>query len=130
MIFGVGIDNVDVKRIAKTLEQYGERFEQKIFTPEEIAYCRWTPERSAERYAARFAAKEAFAKAIGTGVRMGFRWKEVSVGKESTGRPILHLSGGMAERYGHLSCHISLSHTDEMAMAYIVLERLEMQNSK
>ncbi|MCE2504119.1 MAG: holo-ACP synthase [Chlorobi bacterium] len=122
MIVGVGVDNVDVKRIAKTLERYGERFEQKVFTPEEIIYCRWIPGRSAERYAARFAAKEAFAKAIGTGIRLGFRWREVYVGKEPSGRPVLHLSGGMAERYGHLICHISLSHTDNMAMAYVVLE--------
>ena len=122
MIKGIGVDNVDVRRIARTLQQYGERFEQKIFTPEEIVYCRWSPERTAERYAARFAAKEAFAKAIGTGVRLGFRWREVSVGKEKTGRPILYLSGGMAERYGHLRSHISLSHTDDMAIAMIVLE--------
>ena len=124
MIIGIGVDNVDVRRIAATLEQYGEQFEQKIFTPEEIVYCRWTPERSAERYAARFAAKEAFAKAIGTGIRMGFRWKEVSVGKEKTGRPVLHLSGRMAERYGHLRHHISLSHTDEMAIAKVILEEV------
>lgn len=122
MIAGIGVDNVDVRRIARTLEEYGEQFEQKIFTPEEIAYCRWRPERTAERYAARFAAKEAFAKAIGTGIRMGFRWREVSVKKERSGRPILTLSGRTAERHGHLKAHLSLSHTDEMAVAMVVLE--------
>ncbi len=125
MIRGIGVDNVDVGRIARTLEQYGERFERKIFTQEEIIYCRWTPERTAERYAARFAAKEAFAKAIGTGIRMGFRWKDVSVGKERSGRPVLLLSGGMAERYGDLRLHLSLSHTDETAVAMVVLEEME-----
>lgn len=123
MIYGIGVDNVDVRRIKGTLEEYGEQFERKIFTPEEIRYCRWTPERTAERYAARFATREAFAKAIGTGIRMGFRWREVSVVKERTGRPILRLTGGMEERYGHLRAHLSLSHTDDMAIAMVVLER-------
>ncbi len=118
MIAGIGVDNVDVRRIARTLEQYGEQFEKKIFTPQEI----WRPERTAERYAARFAAKEAFAKAIGTGIRMGFRWREVSVGKERSGRPFLLLSGRTAERYGMLKAHLSLSHTDDMAVAMVVLE--------
>ncbi len=122
MIVGIGVDNVDIQRIAATLEQYGEQFEKKIFTPEEIAYCRWTPSRTAERYAARFAAREAFAKAIGTGIRMGFRWQEVSVSKERSGRPLLRLSGRTAERYGHLHVHVSLSHTNEMAVAMVVLE--------
>lgn len=122
MIDGIGVDNVKVSRIALTLETYGERFERKIFTEEEIRYCRYTPRRSAERYAARFAAKEAFAKAIGTGVRMGFRWREVSVAKERSGRPRLHLEGEMLRRYGDLRLHISLSHTDEMAIAMVVLE--------
>lgn len=121
MIAGIGVDNVDIRRIAASLEQYGEQFENKIFTPEEIAYCRWTPSRTAERYAGRFAAREAFAKAIGTGIRMGFRWKEVSVAKERSGRPRLVLTGGMAERYGHLDIHLSLSHTDDMAIAMVVL---------
>ncbi len=124
MIEGIGVDNVDVRRIANTLEQYGERFERKIYTPEEITYCRYTPSRSAERYAARFAAKEAFAKAIGTGVRMGFRWREVSVSKERSGRPRLRLSGAMLQRYGHLTLHLSLSHTNEMAIAMVTLEHL------
>lgn len=123
MIVGIGVDNVDVRRIARSLELYGERFEQKIYTPQEIYYCRYTPSRTAERYAARFAAREAFAKAIGTGIRMGFRWKEVSVAKERTGRPLLQLSGGMAERYGDCTLHLSLSHTDDMAVAMVVLER-------
>ncbi len=122
MIIGVGIDNVDVDRIARALAQYGERFERKIFSDREIAYCRLTPSRTAERYAARFAAREAFAKAIGTGIRMGFRWKEVTVAKEPTGRPILHLLGTMHERYGHLNAHLSLSHTDSIATALVILE--------
>ena len=122
MIAGIGIDNVEVGRIERALAQYGERFERKIFSDQEIAYCRLTPSRAAERYAARFAAREAFAKAIGTGVRMGFRWKEVTVAKERSGRPVLHLLGTMRERYGHLNSHLSLSHTDSTAVALVILE--------
>lgn len=122
MIVGIGVDMTDVARIAATLENYGERFERKVFSAQEIAYCRWTPNRTAERYAARFAAKEAFAKAIGTGIRLGFRWQEVGVGKERTGKPILLLAGGMKERYGHLRLHLSLTHTDATATAFVVLE--------
>lgn len=124
MIAGIGVDNVEVARIARSLELYGERFERKIFSDREIAYCRLTPSRTAERYAARFAAREAFAKAIGTGIRMGFRWREVTVTKEPTGRPILRLHGRTAERYGHLRLHLSLSHTTTTAVALVLLEDL------
>ncbi len=122
MIAGVGIDNVDVARIQRMLEEYGEQFEQRVFTTDEIRYCRWNKKRMAERYAARFAAKEAFSKAIGTGVRMGFSWREVFVVKERSGKPSLQLSGKMAERYGHFRMNLSLSHTDDTAMAIVILE--------
>jgi holo-[acyl-carrier protein] synthase len=122
MIAGIGVDNVQVVRIERALAQYGERFERKIFSDQEISYCRMTPTRAAERYAARFAAREAFAKAIGTGIRMGFRWKEVTVEKEGSGRPVIRLHGTMRERYGHLNSHLSLSHTGSMAVAIVILE--------
>lgn len=121
-IAGIGVDIVEIDRIAGTLERYGERFERKVFTEREIRYCRYTPRRTAERYAARFAAREAFAKAIGTGIRNGFRWREVAVGKEPTGRPYLLLTGRTAERYGSLRFHLSLSHTDNTAIAIVIAE--------
>ena len=123
LIAGIGVDIVKIERIARSLELYGERFEKKIFTNEEIAYCRLTPTRSAERYAARFAAREAFAKAIGTGIRNGFRWKEVSVKKEASGRPTIHLSGRTAERYSNRFFHLSISHTTTDAIAMVVAEK-------
>ena len=76
MIFGIGIDTIEVPRIAQTISDYGEQFVNRIFTQEETTYC-MSRRFSAEHFAARFAAKEAFAKAIGTGIRHGFVWKEV-----------------------------------------------------
>jgi holo-[acyl-carrier protein] synthase len=124
MIVGIGIDLADIERIASALEHYGEQFERRVFSDEEIAYCRMTPRRSAERYAARFAAKEAFSKAVGIGIRLGFRWREIVVAKQISGAPILTLRGSMAERYGHLRMHLSLTHTDTMAMAEVILEEV------
>jgi holo-[acyl-carrier protein] synthase len=125
MIAGIGTDIADISRIAEVLEEYGEQFERRVFSEEEIAYCRWSPRRRAERYAARFAAKEAFSKAIGTGIRGGFRWREIVVRKHPSGAPMLELRGSMAERYRGLRLHLSLTHTDTMAMAVVVLERPE-----
>jgi holo-[acyl-carrier protein] synthase len=122
MIAGIGTDLMEVDRIAESLRVYGEQFERRVFSPEEIAYCRMTPRRSAERYAARFAAKEAFSKAVGIGARSGFRWREVVVAKRMSGAPVLELRGSMAERFGHLKFHLSLTHTDTLAMAVVVVE--------
>ena len=75
-----------------------------------------------EHFAARFAAKEAFSKAIGTGITQGFKWHEVAVTRLPGGKPEIRLSGGMAERYGGLRCHLSLTHTGTTAGAVVVLE--------
>lgn len=122
MIVGIGTDIIEVERIANALSEYGEQFEQKVFAPEEIAYCRLTPRRSAERYAARFAAKEAFSKALGTGIRMGTRWRDIVIRKHPSGKPILELRGSLAERCAGMKLHVSLTHTEGMAMAVVVLE--------
>lgn len=122
MILGIGVDTIEVPRIARALEQYGEQFEQRVFAEEEIAYCRRTPSRMAERYAARFAAKEAFSKAIGTGISMGTRWRDIVVLRRPSGQPTLVLRGAIAERYGNLRAHVSLTHVNALAIAYVVLE--------
>lgn len=122
MILGIGVDIIEVPRIAAALEQYGERFERRVFAEEEIAYCRRTPSRAAERYAARFAAKEAFSKAIGTGISMGTRWRDIVVLRKPSGQPTLVLRGPIAERYGKLRAHLSLTHINALAIAYVVLE--------
>jgi holo-[acyl-carrier protein] synthase len=123
-IVGTGIDLVEVPRIAASIERFGERFLTRIFTPDEIRYCR-SKHNAAERFAARFAAKEAALKAIGTGWRGGVAWVEVEVRREPGGRPSLHYSGKAAEyatRLGMKRASLSLSHTAEAAIAQVILE--------
>jgi len=125
VILGIGVDIIEVPRIAAALERYGERFERRVFSEEEIAYCRRTPVRTAERYAARFAAKEAFSKAIGTGISMGTRWRDIVVLRLPSGQPTLVLRGGIGERFASVRAHVSLTHINALAIAYVVLERVE-----
>ncbi len=128
MIFGLGIDTIEVQRIAQTISEYGDQFLHRIFTADEIAYCN-SRRFSAEHFAARFAAKEAFAKAIGTGIRRGFIWKEVEVRKEYSGKPLIVLHGSMTEKTMKIvgaayQIQLSLSHTKDMAEAMVVIEKL------
>lgn len=128
MIFGTGIDTIEVPRIARTIEQYGDQFLNRIFTKLEITYCS-SRKMSAEHFAARFAAKEAFAKAIGTGIRQGFIWNEVEVRKEFSGKPVLAVNGSMIEKTARIvgekyQVHVSLSHTKTIAEAMVIIEKV------
>ena len=125
MITGIGTDIIEIERIERALNEYGEQFEQRVFTAEEIAYCRGFRHRVAEHYAVRFSAKEAFSKAVGTGIRMGFRWREVGVTRLPGGPPRIVLNGAMKERYGDLRIHLTLSHSDTIAVATVVVERVD-----
>jgi holo-[acyl-carrier protein] synthase len=124
LILGTGIDLAEVTRVREAIERYGDKFVQRIYTPLEIAYV----ERKAnkyERYAARFAAKEAGMKAIGTGWRKGVRWHDFEVVNLPTGRPTLRLHGVAAEvasKLGVERIHLSLTHTAEQGMAFVILE--------
>lgn len=124
MIVGTGIDITEVPRIAAAIARYGERFLRRVYTQGEIDYCR--PKRNAnERFAARFAAKEAAMKAIGTGLRRGVTWHDVEVGREPGGRPTIVFSGKAAEfaaKLGTKRISLSLTHTEETAMAQVILE--------
>jgi holo-[acyl-carrier protein] synthase len=124
MLIGTGIDIVEIARIVHSIERYGDRFLERIFTPAEIAYCQ--RKRSfAESFAARFAAKEAGAKALGTGIQYGVTWKELEVQRLPGRRPTLHLTGRAREIADRLKvAHVSLSltHTDTLAMASVHLE--------
>lgn len=122
MIIGIGSDLVDVARIAHSIEQYGERFVQRIFTATEQEYCRRFHGTEAVHFAARFAFKEAFSKAIGTGITQGFQFKECGVKNMPSGQPVADLGGLLHERYGHFAIHVTLSHTSTMAMAVVVIE--------
>ncbi len=124
MIVGTGVDITEVPRIKAAVERFGQRFLSRVFTPEEARYCLSRPN-AAERLAARFAAKEAAMKAIGTGLRHGVTWQDVEVVRQPGGRPTLRLTGKAAEfaaRLGCLHSHLSLTHTADQAMAFVILE--------
>jgi len=127
MTFGIGIDTIEVPRIANSIQVYGDQFLKRIFSEEEILYSSPKPH-AAEHFAARFAAKEAFAKALGTGVRRGFIWKEVSVSRERSGRPFINLGPTMLERAQKIigtefSIYLSITHTKTLAEAIVTIER-------
>ena len=124
MILGTGIDLAEVGRIREAVERHGERFVQRIYTPLEIAYVQRKANKF-ERFAARFAAKEAGMKAIGTGWRKGVRWQDFEVVNLPGGRPTLRLHGVAAEvaaGMGVKRIHLSLTHTAEQGMAFVILE--------
>lgn len=124
MIVGTGIDITEVARIAAAIERYGERFLRRVFTPREVEYCR-SKRNANERFAARFAAKEAGMKAIGTGLRRGVTWQDVEVTHQPGGRPTLVFTGKAAEfaaKLGVKQVALSLTHTEETAMAQVILE--------
>jgi holo-[acyl-carrier protein] synthase len=124
MIVGTGIDIAEVERIAHSIERFGRRFTERVFTPDEIRYCESKANR-AERYAARFAAKEAGMKAIGTGWSHGVRWQDIEVRRMPGGRPTIAFHGRAAEffaRLGGVRVSLSLTHTRELAMAQVIVE--------
>ena len=126
MIFGIGIDTIEVARIARSIATYGDQFVKRIYSESEIQYCSNKPH-AAEHFAARFAAKEAYAKAIGTGVRRKFVWRDVVVKKLMSGRPYIELAGDMKERaLGIIGkdfvVQLSITHTKEIAEAIVTIE--------
>jgi len=125
MILGIGTDMIEIGRIERSIEQFGQRFLDRIFTSGEIAYCQQKKKHAAESYAARFAAKEAGAKALGTGISRGITWKEIEVRRKPGGPPTLHLSGRALKRADHLGIgrlSLSLTHGRDLAMAVVIAE--------
>ena len=124
MIVGTGVDLAEVRRIRDSVERFGARFVDRVFTPGEIAYVERKANRF-ERYAARFAAKEAGMKAIGTGWKRGVRWKDFEVANLPSGKPTLRLHGEaakIAREMGVKSISLSITHTSEYGMAHVILE--------
>jgi holo-[acyl-carrier protein] synthase len=124
MVLGLGTDLIETKRVQESIDRFGERFLERVFTEGEIAYCR-RKKNAGESFAARFAAKEAGAKALGTGISRGVNWKELEVRREMSGKPTLHLSGRaaeLAEAMGVRRLQLSLTHSRELAMAVVVAE--------
>ena len=124
MIVGTGVDLAEVDRIRESVERFGQRFLNRIYTERELAYVQRKANKF-ERYAARFAAKEAGMKAIGTGWRHGVRWQDFEVVNLPSGRPTLLLHGVAAEfakRMGVTNIQLSLTHTAQLGLAYVILE--------
>ena len=121
-IRGIGVDILAVDRMQRILERES-RFIYRVFADEEIKYCEsqaW----KAQHFAARFTAKEAFFKALGTGWRDGMTWQDVWVDHDSLGKPSLYLRGLAKERFASLgfkTIHLSLSHSREFAVAFVIL---------
>ncbi len=119
-IVGHGIDIVETARIRALVENHGEHFLDRVFTPAEQSYCAMNPKRYYEHLAGRFAAKEAVLKVIGTGWRGGIAWTDVEVTKESSGQPKIVLTGEclrVATALGIFRWHISISHIETHATA-------------
>ncbi len=122
-IYGIGIDIVEVTRIQEASRRWGARFEQRIYTHQELTYCGDNPSRY-WRLAARFAAKEATLKALGTGLTTGMRWQDVEIQADGVGKPEIVLHGEV-QRYAHehniSSVFVSMSHTNTYAVAQVTL---------
>lgn len=130
MILGIGADLTDIRRVAGTLERFGDRFTHRIFTEVERSRSERKPDRAAS-YAKRFAAKEACAKALGTGMRRGVFWKDMGVVNARSGQPTIALTGGAAERLAAMIpagrrgvIHLSLTDDHPYAQAFVVIETL------
>src|SRR5579859_8040916 len=123
MIVVTGVDLAEVPRIRASIERFGSKFVDRIYTPAEIAYVERKANRF-ERYAARFAAKEAGMKAIGTGWKRGVTWQDFEVANLPSGKPTLRLHGvaaEIAEKMGVKNVALSLTHTAELGMAHVIL---------
>lgn len=124
MIRGIGTDIVHIDRVQEVLDRFGDRFVNRILTPQERVRFERTKAK-ANHLAKRFAAKEAFSKAIGTGIRAPFRWHSVTVARDPRGKPILEPDAQMAAylaESGVTRFHVSLSDDADMAMAFVILE--------
>ena len=125
MIYGIGVDLVDMKRIEKVMNRWGERFVKRVFTEDEAktCYARTFPP---SPFALRFAAKEAFSKALGLGMRNGIRWRDIEVFHYRGGKPGLKLHGRSQEicRQNHIMhSHLSLSDEGNYGIAMVILEK-------
>ena len=131
MIIGLGSDLCNIERIQNSLDRFGERFENRVFTEAERAKAAKRPFTRAGTYAKRFAAKEAFSKAVGTGFKRGVFMKDIGVINAPSGAPTLALTGGAKARLDAITpdgydAHIHLTLTDDYpwAQAFIILEAL------
>jgi len=131
MLVGTGTDLIEIARIRQSIARFGPRFLQRVFTPNEIAFC-GRKKNAAESYAGRFAAKEAAAKALGTGIARGVTWLEIEVRRQPGERPAIHFHGRAAARaaaLGVTTASLSITHSRDLALATVLLESLESPES-
>ena len=129
MIFGIGTDVCDVRRIKATLERQGERFARRVLSDGELAEwrrrgARW-PQRGVRYLATRFSAKEAFSKAVGLGMHMPMTWRLCEIANLRSGQPVIVLHGGLKEWFEArgLSAHVSVTDETDYAASFVVVER-------
>ncbi|WP_172300276.1 holo-ACP synthase [Pseudoruegeria sp. HB172150] len=128
MILGIGTDLANIERIAETLERFGDRFRDRVFT--DVEQLKAERRRDvAGTYAKRWAAKEACSKALGTGLRMGISWKDMAVTNLQSGQPQMHLTGWAAERLANMTpegyeaiVHVTLTDDHPWAQAFVIIE--------
>jgi len=131
MIYGIGTDICDVRRIRTSIERHGDRFALKILTEYEFATwkqrsARW-PERGMRYLATRFSAKEAFSKAIGMGMRMPMTWRHCEIAKAPSGKPEIVLHGALKVWFEaqRLSAHVTVTDETDYAVSFVVVEQAE-----
>ena len=130
MIYGIGTDICDVRRIQASLERHGDRFAEKVLAEGELRTwrersARW-PERGVRYLATRFSAKEAFSKAVGMGMRMPMTWRHCEVAKLPSGQPVIVLHGALKEWFEAqgLRCHITVTDETDYAASFCVVEKI------
>lgn len=123
MIYAIGVDVVDIPRFRAAVERWGDRFISKILTTDEIRHCRTKAAGGILSMAVRFAAKEAFIKCLNEEEYHHFTWQQVEISSAATGKPSLCLRGELSQLFAGFKVFVSLSHSDQSAIATVVIEK-------
>jgi len=125
MIIGIGIDITEVSRIKESIDMYGQSFLSRIYTSSEIAYCESFAQNSMSHYTGFFSAKEAFSKALGTGIGQNCSFLSLEISHDSHGKPCIIINESLKELIKDCQIDLSISHTNNMAIAFVILSRDE-----
>lgn len=125
MIIGIGIDITEVSRIKESIDMYGQSFLSRIYTSSEIAYCETFSQDSMSHYTGFFSAKEAFSKALGTGIGQHCSFLSLEISHDSHGKPFIVINESLKELVKDCQIDISISHTNNMAIALVILSKDE-----
>lgn len=129
MVIGLGIDIIEIERIQQSIENYGNRFLNKVFTPEEIKYCN-SKYNKFQHFAARFAAKEAVYKALASGWQAGLRWKDIEIQNDASGIPSINATGKLKSFLSDSTqLKISLSHSKNYVTSVAIIFKNQHSNS-